>query len=170
MRALLVTEDANETRIATGDDAEAREFRELRSRARVGSYVGAAIEQRSVDGAELELNQALLVPSNRFPLSLLAPAEERAETNADGRANQSSWIDRLFAETMAMYLGDHVSERGTGCQLAPRHYGGFDRSAAGTHGSGFGCLVDRGHHRAEAEAQLCHHDLFGRRCLPAPRP
>ena len=84
---------------------EARELRELRGRVNFGNYVTAAAEQRSADGAAFEYNQALGIAGNRFPLALLAPAELRAETTADGMANQSTWVDRLFAETLAMYLG-----------------------------------------------------------------
>ena len=90
---------------AATNDGEGAELRELRGRVNFGHYVTAAAEQRAADGAALEYNQALGIAGNRFPLALLAPAELRAETGADGRANQSSWIDRLFAETLAMYLG-----------------------------------------------------------------
>ena len=70
------------------------------------NYVEAAIEQRAVtDGAEAELNAALDIPANRFPLELLAPVEERATTNTDGATMQRSWVDRLFSDSAAARLG-----------------------------------------------------------------
>ena len=53
-RALIPSEGITENR-DTGLDAEARERNELRSRARVTSYILAALSGRQVDGAEAEL-------------------------------------------------------------------------------------------------------------------
>lgn len=87
-------------------DAEARELANLRGRVRMGRYVGAAIEQRAADGAELEYNQARGIAGNRFPLELLAPAvEHRATTNTDVQTTPRRWLDRLFAGTAATRLG-----------------------------------------------------------------
>jgi len=87
-------------------DAEARERAELRGRVRLGNYVGAAIEQRSADGAELEYNQALGIAGNRFPLELLAPpVETRATTDTDTATMPRRWLDRLFAGTAAERVG-----------------------------------------------------------------
>ena len=101
---------------ATGDkeglDTENRERQELRSKARMGRYVLAAMENRSVDGAEGELNAAVGIGANRFPLELLAPperrvarTEDRAVTAVDTQTMPRTWLDRLFAETAAMRLG-----------------------------------------------------------------
>ena len=98
---------------AAGDtpagDAEDRERAELRGKARMGRYVQAAIEMRSVDGAEAELNAAVGIGTNRFPLELLAPPERRTEdretTGVDIQTMPRTWLDRLFAETAAMRLG-----------------------------------------------------------------
>ena len=112
-RAALVGE-ADETRAAADDfnagegDGEAAEVRALRGRARIGEYVGAAIDQRMAEGAEAELNAALKMRGNAFPLSLLAPApvEARATTDTDSQTNQSGrWLDRLFAGTAAERIG-----------------------------------------------------------------
>ena len=90
-------------------DTEDRERAELRGKARMGRYVQAAIEMRSVDGAEGELNAAVGIGANRFPLELLAPpaqrAEDRATTAVDTQMMPRTWLDRLFAETAAMRLG-----------------------------------------------------------------
>lgn len=86
-------------------DGEQRERAELRGRVRLGNYVGAAIEQRSADGAELEYNQALGIAGNRFPLELLAPVETRATTDTDTTTMPRRWLDRLFAGTAAERVG-----------------------------------------------------------------
>ena len=115
-RAAIVAE-GEEQRAAEDDfnaggngDGEAAEVRALRGRVRIGQYVGAAIEQRMADGAESELNAALGMRGNAFPLSLLAPApvpaEVRATTDTDSQTNQSGrWLDRLFAGTAAERIG-----------------------------------------------------------------
>ena len=93
---------------AGGGDGEAAEVRALRGRVRIGEYVGAAIDQRMAEGAEAELNAALKMRGNAFPLSLLAPApvEARATTDTDSQTNQSGrWLDRLFAGTAAGRIG-----------------------------------------------------------------
>ena len=112
-RSALIAE-ADETRAAADDfangegDGEGAEVRALRGRVRIGEYVGAAIDQRMAEGAEAELNAALKMRGNAFPLSLLAPApvEARATTNTDSQTNQSGrWLDRLFAGTAAERIG-----------------------------------------------------------------
>ena len=117
LRAATIAVDTEETEQraagAAGDtpagDAEGRERAELRGKARMGRYVQAAIEMRSVDGAEGELNAAVGIGANRFPLELLAPPERRTEdretTGVDIQTMPRTWLDRLFAETAAMRLG-----------------------------------------------------------------
>ena len=103
--------DAAATDNKEGLDTEARERLELRSKVRMGRYVQAAIENRSVDGAEGELNAAVGIGANRFPLELLAPpvearaVEDRATTSVDTMTTPRRWLDRLFNETAAMHLG-----------------------------------------------------------------
>ena len=87
-------------------DAEDRERAELRRKVRLSGYVGAAIEQRAADGAELEYNAAVGIPGNRFPLELLAPSlETRATTDTDTQTMPRRWLDRLFAGTAAERVG-----------------------------------------------------------------
>ena len=89
------------------EDAEAREKRELRERVEVGNYIASAQEQRSCDGAELEYNAACGVRPGRFPLHILVgdELEKRQTTDTESDVNQQSWIDRLFAESMASHVG-----------------------------------------------------------------
>lgn len=109
-RAAIVAEGETETETTkeTDGDAEARERAELREKVSVVDYIDAAGKGRDVSGAAGEYNAALEIRGDRFPLSLLAPeadAEERATTDTDGRITQGSWVDRLFAMTMARRLG-----------------------------------------------------------------
>ena len=105
LRAALVSEgEPIETR--TQESAEDRELRELRSKVVFADYVGAAMEQRAVGGAALEYNQALKIPANQFPLSMLAPdLEQRATTNTDTATMPKRWLDRLLAGSAAERLG-----------------------------------------------------------------
>ncbi len=110
LRAAQIAVDAEEaeqrTAAPTDDgDAEERELRDLRAKVTLSGYVGAAIEQRSADGAEAEFNQARGIAGNRFPLELLAPAEDRTTTDADTQTTPRRWLDRLFAGTAADALG-----------------------------------------------------------------
>ena len=89
-------------------DGEAAELRALRGKAKLAAYVGAALGQGPVDGAEAELNAALEIAPGHFPLELLAPdvgLETRATTDTDSARTQRPWLDRLFADTAAMRLG-----------------------------------------------------------------
>ena len=102
--ALLLAPDA--ATIETPKDAEGDEFRELRSKVELGSYVRAAVGRVGVSGAEAEYNAALGLPGDHFPLELLTPAvETRAAVDGDAGTTQASWIERLFSDTAAQYLG-----------------------------------------------------------------
>ena len=123
LSALLAVEDA-ERQVAEreaaqiGDlalDPEQREVAKLRSQSSVTSYIRAAAEMRSVDGAEREFNSALKMGSHQFPLEMLAP-EERQTTAVDVSTNQQTWLDRLFDQTAAQRLG--VSFRSVGPGVA----------------------------------------------------
>ena len=109
-RAALTAEDAalNDAKDLFGDDGEAAEIRQLRGRATLHNYVLSALERRAPDGIESELNAALgITQSNRFPLFLLAgkEPEKRATSDTDTSVDARPWLDRLFAETAAAYLG-----------------------------------------------------------------
>lgn len=119
LRAAIVADGADpekpEVTEEPTEDTKAREFRELRSSIRLGNYVGAAMEMRSVDGKEAEFNQEVgLRQPGEIPLELLAPVERRsagdgietrATTNVDTTRRQQRWLDRLFSETAAAHLG-----------------------------------------------------------------
>ena len=54
------------------------------------------------NGAELELNQALGIPGDYFPMSLL---EDRAAISGDAQSNAQAWVDRVFATSAAARVG-----------------------------------------------------------------
>ena len=140
IRAATVAVDAEETeQRAAGEageapagDAEDRERAELRSKVSLRSYLAAAVEKRSADGAEAEYMAAVGMPlvgragGTAFPLELLAPperraapTEERAVTNVDIATVPRTWLDRLFAETAAMELGVSMESVPTGTASYP---------------------------------------------------
>ena len=102
LRAAILVEP--EVTITEGVDAEARERLELRSKSQVVNYVKSAVEMRSVSGQEAEYNAALGMGADQFPLELLAP-EQRQTTDTDTSTNQGTWLDRLFDQAAAQYLG-----------------------------------------------------------------
>lgn len=114
-RAAVMLEQAQETR----PDGESNELRQLEENVSIARYLGAAIEQRSVSDAELEYNQALNIPGNRFPLALLAPEEHRTTTDAESGVMQQSWLDRLLAGTAAERIGVSMRSVPTGVASYP---------------------------------------------------
>ena len=107
IRAALVAEpDPTETQTVETEDSELRERRELREKVKVSAHIAAAMQGRTLDGAELEYNQSIgLKSAGAFPLDLLSPVETRAVTTEDTAVQSRPWLDRLFADTAAMGLG-----------------------------------------------------------------
>ena len=107
--AVIVEDKPVESRTATEglETPEGKEQRELRSRCDMGNYISSAQEQRGLDGAENEYNQACGVRAGRFPLHLLVPEqlEKRQTTDTDLNVDQQTWVDRLFSESLASYCG-----------------------------------------------------------------
>ena len=121
-RASITAESAeeNKARERFGDDPEERERRELRAKVHVGNYITSAQEQRGLEGPEAEYNAACGVRSGRFPLHLLAPEPEiRAETDASAKANQNTWVDRIFDQSMAAALGITMKSVAAGVATFP---------------------------------------------------
>ena len=113
-RAAVVEEDEKEKEVENQNDddlsSEDREIRTLEGKAKFSDYVSAALEMRSVrDGAALELNDALGLGANQFPMQKLAPSvaelEMRATTDSDTVMVPRSWVDRLFFGSAAARLG-----------------------------------------------------------------
>ena len=91
----------------TAPDAETRERLQLVARASLGAIFARAVEHRSTEGAESELQAALNLAPNQVPLDMLrAPIEERAITPAPTNvaANQQTLLTPVFASGDAAYL------------------------------------------------------------------
>ena len=106
-REALQTEDDART-TPTDADAETRERLQLVSRASLGAIFARAVEHRSTEGAESELQAALGLSPNQIPVDLLrAPVEERAITLAPTHvgASEHAVLMPIFADGDAAFLG-----------------------------------------------------------------
>ncbi len=101
LRAAIMAEAATETRIE--GSPEQRELRELVSQCNLGNIYDAALEQRSIEGPERELQQHYGLNPNQVPLDLL---ERRAVTPApaDVGQNQAATIPGVFPQSCAAFL------------------------------------------------------------------
>ena len=108
--------ESTETTETREEPSEDRELRELREKVSFEPYLNAALTGTGVTvGAEAEYNQHMGLPAHYFPTELLAGTvehredggdlETRAKIDGDAKANQGSWIDRMFADTAAQRLG-----------------------------------------------------------------
>ena len=103
--ALTAEDDARTT--PTAADAETRERLQLVSRASLGSIFARAVEHRSTEGAESELQAALDLAPNQVPIDLLrAPVEERAITPGPTHvgASEQAVLMPIFAHGDAAFL------------------------------------------------------------------
>ena len=114
LQAALAVEDAERATAereaaelgSLAGDAETRERNALRAKASIANYLRCGLEMRASAGPEAELNAALKMGADAFPLELLAPPEIRATTDVDaGPTVPRPWLDRLFNESAAMHLG-----------------------------------------------------------------
>ena len=103
----LLTEQTT-TATPAGEDAEARERRELCGRANAGAIIMAVTEKRNCSGAELELQQAHGLAENQIPLDMLrveqrAAGVTTAPTNVG--TNQAEIVQPVFANGVGAFLG-----------------------------------------------------------------
>ena len=114
LRAAIVADDQAQAQAeaqadAEGGDRETRERLELRSQARLGNYLAAALSGRAVEGAEAELSAAAGVSG--IPLELFDI--ERRETRADvataapatTQVNLQPILPSIFARSIIPRLG-----------------------------------------------------------------
>ena len=109
-RAAVVLEDREREQVETDPQR-----RELRARAGVGDYLAEAITGNRVTGAAAELRVAAmpgLDTPGMLPMELLLPRgqqEDRADVAttapSDVGANQQSIVGRVFARSVAQFLG-----------------------------------------------------------------
>ena len=111
-RAATLAEPEPEIRPNDHMDAELRERVELRSKARVTNWLGAALRGRQVDGAEHELAAACGAGSD-IPIELFEPdpretrREDRVVTSAPGTVgvNMAPIQPAIFAPSIAAKMG-----------------------------------------------------------------
>lgn len=143
-QAAVVAEAAEDRQAAAEDlDAEGRELGRLEARASLTGYVSAVAQDREPDGAEKELLEAREIPvrgggQQHFPLSMLAPVEQRRqiEDRADAAtnvtvnlgANPAAWLTRLFN---GMASGAFVTRRSVPPGVVALPY--LSAGAAGDH-------------------------------------
>ena len=106
-------------------DAETRERVELRSRARVGDFVAAFVEGRSLDGASAEYRAAHGMAGYELPLDLFEPTAGRVETRAVTPAPSDTPIQAspvqpfVYAQGAAAFLGVDLVTVGSGAHMFP---------------------------------------------------
>ena len=100
------------------DDAEGRELRSLIVDANVGTIFEAALEHRSTDGREAEIQKHFGLGANQVPLAML---ETRAVTPAPSSvgADQSAIIPGVFPQSVAAFLGVDMPTVGVGEHVFP---------------------------------------------------
>ena len=104
-RSAIAEED--DARTAPTPDTEERERLALVSRASLGAIFSSAVEHRSTEGAESELQAALHLAPNQVPIDLLrAPVEHRAITPAPTHvgASEQPVLMPIFADGDAAFL------------------------------------------------------------------
>ena len=101
---------------------EIRERVALAGRANVGEIFTAALEHRSTEGAEAELQTELGLNAHQIPLEMLRqPVETRAVTPAPGNVGQTQAeiIPYVFPNACAAFLGVDMPTVGVGEQVFP---------------------------------------------------
>ena len=103
---LQVVLDQEPDETPASPDAESAELRRLQSAASLGKIVQAAVERRSLDGAEAELQQHCGINGNQIPLELLREPETRAVTPGPTTtgATENPVLLPIFARGDAAFL------------------------------------------------------------------
>ena len=116
-RAALVLETEKAQTKEFGNDAEAREIRELRGKAPLQDYIMAAVEKRSLGGPLAELNDALgvkpvgnnggiVIPFSVFMEKRVRVEEAKRLNTAFFHSNAAAEEERAFTATAAYGGGD----------------------------------------------------------------
>ena len=121
-RAAVLSEEEEDRKAAAGDPSKQRaEFDDLETRCSVTAFMGAAVRDKKLDGAELEYRQEVLgeqAADGHMPLRLLATSDQRAaaarqpETRAvtpvadaaTGLGSQADIMARVFERSIASEL------------------------------------------------------------------
>ena len=106
-------------------DTETRERLELRSNARVGDFVAAFVEGRSLDGTSAEYRAAHGMTGYELPLDLFEPDAARVETRAvtaaptDTPVQASPVQPYVYAQGAAAFLGVDLVTVGSDAHMFP---------------------------------------------------
>ena len=110
------------------DDAEATEVRALVQQVELSSYLAEAATGREADGVAHELRAAIFGDEARpglVPWEALLPAGDEARVDAESTAvagqgtQQSTILERVFANTAAAFLGVSMPQVGVGDSSFP---------------------------------------------------
>ena len=117
-RAAILAEPKTES-VETEVDAEARERREIRSKAKLAGFIGAALEDRRIDGAELEVSQAFGCKAGRVPLEMFEREREEHRVITPSPSTSDQVIARpivpaIFQRSAAAWLGVDMPSVGAG--------------------------------------------------------
>ena len=117
LRAAMLVEEEPETTKVEGTP-EDREIRSMVEQANVGAIFEAALERRSIDGVEAELQKHFGLQMNQVPLALL---ETRAVTPAPANVGQTQQpiIPIVFPQSAAAFLGVDMPTVGVGEAVFP---------------------------------------------------
>ena len=101
------------------DSPEGRELRSMVERAHLSNIVEAALERRSIDGVERELQAHFGLAGDQVPLALLL--ETRAVTPAPGDVgvSQQPIIQQVFPDSVSAFLGVDMPTVGVGDSIFP---------------------------------------------------
>ena len=100
--AMLVEDDPEEK--TTGGDSESRAYDGLIEKADLSSYFDSTVMQRSLDGAEKELNGYLKLQDNQIPLDLIVEKRAITPAPADVGTTQAPIIASIFPRGVAAFL------------------------------------------------------------------
>ena len=113
-RAAVSTESESAAETRSASDGESAEIRSLSERARLGLYLQAAVESRTVTGVEAELGSARGLAPGVIPWDAFVPrnqVEDRQDTATEvttdsqgGPRNQAEILARVFARSATQFL------------------------------------------------------------------
>ena len=120
---------------ATPNDGEARELRNLHTRASCRAVIDAVVNERATDGAEAEAQAAAGLMANGIPWGMLVEPELRVDADAGTPSTigetQRPIIDRVFARSALASLGVQLPAAGVGDELFYVVTAGADGAYAG---------------------------------------
>ena len=117
-RAALLVEDEPAVTTRATASPEGKELRALVDKANIGKIFESALQMRSIDGVERELQQHFGLPYNSIPLELL---ETRAAVtfSGDEEGTARPVVPQLFPTSIAEFAGVSIEQVPYGQALYP---------------------------------------------------